>query len=264
MTEHCHHEVLPADVELPMCVFLHGFMGDSTDWSGIVERGAMRFECFVPDLPGHGQSTQLQASAYTFEGAVALIAESIRGITSAPVHLVGYSMGGRLAIHLALTYPELMASLVAESTSAGLLEEGGREARLRADGQVAEKLLTVPLDEFLTDWYQQPLFASLSEEQRSSIVSARMNNDPGELAQSLVGMSVAAQPALWDSLGELEMPVTCISGDLDPKYRGLSLRMADLCKRGQAVNVSDAGHNVHVEQPEAFFDILMDHLSGFA
>jgi 2-succinyl-6-hydroxy-2,4-cyclohexadiene-1-carboxylate synthase len=224
----------------------------------------MHFECFAPDLPGHGHSTNLDAIAYTFEGAAARIADSIRGITSRPLHLVGYSMGGRLAIYLALTYPNLFVSLVAESTSAGLLEDAGRDARLRTDGKLAHDLLTTPYEEFLEDWYRQPLFMSMTDEQRATVIAARLNNDPGELSQTLVGMSVAAQPALWNRLAELDIPVTCISGAFDTKYSKLCSSMADLCKRGRAVNVSDAGHNVHVEQPEAFFKSLMDHLSDVA
>jgi 2-succinyl-6-hydroxy-2,4-cyclohexadiene-1-carboxylate synthase len=165
-------------------------------------------------------------------------------------------------VYLALTWPELFASVVLESTSAGLLEETGRDARLRADGKVARDLLMLPLDEFLDAWYRQPLFASMTEEQRSVVIAMRLKNDPGELAQSLVGLSVAAQPTFWDRLGELDVPVTCISGEHDEKYSGLCSKMADLCKHGRAVNVPGAGHNVHAEQPQAYFESLVMHLEA--
>lgn len=254
----------PAKTELPMVVFLHGFAGSADDWKPIMERGAGVFESYAINLPGHGGSLHLEDSdAYTFTGAARVVAESIQQVANAPVHLVGYSMGGRLAVYVALQWPTLLASLFVESSSAGLCDPDGREQRLRADAKLANRIRTKPLNEFLLEWYSQPLFASLSNEQRETVISARLRNDAMELARSMEGLSVGAQPPLWDRLQDITVPATFISGAMDAKYTGLSGRMAGLCRDGQSVIVENAGHNVHVEQPNAFVRCIEEHLENF-
>ena len=252
----------PAKTELPMLVFLHGFAGSADDWSVIMEYGAGQFESYAINLPGHGGSVNLDDSdAYTFTGAVHVVVESIQEVAIGPVHLVGYSMGGRLAIYAALQKPTLFVSLLVESSTAGLRDPQEREQRIRTDAELSKRILEMPLEDFFREWYTQPFFASFSDEQREKIVSARKRNDAMELAKSLKGLSVGAQPSLWDRLSELEIPTTFISGARDEKYANLAIQMAGLCKRGQSAIVPNAGHNVHVEQPDAFFRCIEKHLA---
>jgi len=248
-----------------MVVFLHGFAGSADDWSLIMEHGAGHFESYAIDLPGHGGSVHLDESdAYTFAGAARVVVESIQHVASGPVHLVGYSMGGRLALYVALQKPTLFASLVAESATAGIQDSNERKQRTQTDATLAKRILETPLENFFREWYTQALFTSLSDEQREKMISVRQRNDPTELARSLEGLSVGAQPSLWDRLPELEIPATFIAGSTDEKYVNLAARMADLCKRGQSAIVPNAGHNVHVEQPDAFFRCIEKHLARYA
>ena len=251
--------------ELPMVVFLHGFAGSSDDWSLIMDHGAGHFESYAIDLPGHGGSVHLDESdAYTFTGAARIVAESIQHIASEPVHLVGYSMGGRLALYAVLQNPTLFASLIAESSTAGLQDESERKQRAQSDATLAKHILETPLEDFFREWYRQGLFTLLSDEQREKMISVRQKNDPMEIARSLEGLSVGVQPVLWDRLPELEIPATFIAGSTDEKYTNLAIGMAGLCKRGQSAIVPSAGHNVHVEQPDAFFRCIEQHLARYA
>jgi 2-succinyl-6-hydroxy-2,4-cyclohexadiene-1-carboxylate synthase len=178
--------------------------------------------------------------------------------------LSGYSMGGRLALYLALRHPDRCAGLFLESTSPGLEHAGERDARRVDDEQRATRLEGGDLQGFLHDWYRQRLFAPLArdEDLLRRTIEERLRNDPAEFAKSLRGMGTGSQPSLWGELPGLRVPALAVAGDLDEKFVGISHRMASLSPSIRAAVVPGAGHNVHAEAPTAYLSSLEGLLSA--
>lgn len=239
-------------------------MGSSDDWDGVKTSIQDRALAFTVDLPGHGASLGLPPEAYTIEGTARAVVRVLDAVGLDRAAIVGYSMGGRLALYLALHYPERCAGLLLESASPGLKSEEERTTRRAADEEKALRLETENFEDFLRKWYEQPIFASLArdEEGLRSTIGARLRNDPVELARSLRGMGTGVQPSLWGNLAGISVPVLAVAGELDEKFLGISQRMAALSSRAQTVAVPGAGHVVHAEAPERYAGLLREFLSG--
>ncbi|QIN84018.1 2-succinyl-6-hydroxy-2,4-cyclohexadiene-1-carboxylate synthase [Rubrobacter tropicus] len=250
----------PAD---PAVLFLHGFMGRADDWRRTVSKLDGRFFCVAVDLPGHGASTGLPPSRYTMEGAALGVLDLLDEARVRRATLVGYSMGGRLALYLALRHPDRCAGLFLESASPGLDDAVERAARRAADEMKAVRLEGGEFGEFLRDWYSQPLFAPLARdgELLRRTLERRRENDPNELAKSLRGMGTGSQPALWEELPSLRVPVLAVSGELDEKFVGISHRMKALYPGMRTAVVPGVGHNVHAEATETYLSLLEDFLT---
>ncbi|MDP8899869.1 MAG: alpha/beta fold hydrolase, partial [Actinomycetota bacterium] len=184
---------------------LHGFMGRGEDWRGVSAALAGRHCCVAPDLPGHGASLRLPPESYSMEGAARSVLETLDATGTDRAAIVGYSMGGRLALYLALRHPKRCAGLFLESTSPGLEDAGERTARRAADEEKAARLEGGDLQGFLREWYRQPIFAPLArdEDLLRRTIEDRLRNDPAELAKSLRGMGTGSQPSLWGELPNL-------------------------------------------------------------
>jgi 2-succinyl-6-hydroxy-2,4-cyclohexadiene-1-carboxylate synthase len=246
------------DPHRPTVLFLHGFMGSGADWSDAISALDERFYCVAPDLPGHGASLGLLPEAYTVEGATRAVLDLLDRFGAGRPAIVGYSMGGRLALYLALRHPERCSGLFLESASPGIEDATKREARCRSDEERAERLEAGDLASILHDWYRQPLFASLAqrEDLLQETIEARMRNDPVELARSLRGMGTGHQPSLWDDLDALQVPAVAVAGELDEKYARISRRIAGSSPNARAVVIPGAGHNVRLEAPEVYLALL--------
>lgn len=248
----------------PPVLLLHGFLGSREDWAEIIEVLQEDFLCLAPDLPGHGGSVGLPyPDAYTIEGAAREVTALLDGLGISRVALVGYSMGGRLALHLALRCPERFSGLLLESSSPGIESEEERDARREADERRARSLESGGLEGFLEEWYRQPLFASLRrrEDLLGRTVEHRLSNDPHELARSLRAMGTGNQKPLWDELARIAVPVLAIAGELDEKYSGICSRMRTEGGVSMAV-VPGAGHNVHLEAPDEYTRLLRGFLKA--
>ncbi len=250
------------DSRLPAVLFLHGFMGSAADWWGPMDALAGNYHCVAVDLPGHGASLGLPEGAYTIEGTTRLLLGLLDEVEIQTATLVGYSMGGRLALYLALRYPERCAGLFLESASPGLESAEERRTRRASDEEKAAWLESGDFEKFLNDWYRQPLFSSLARDERllRETIDARRSNDPAELAKSLRGMGTGSQPSLWGELADLEVPTLAVVGELDEKFVGITRRMVDLCPSMRTVVVPGAGHNVRLEVPGAYTRLLKDFL----
>ena len=239
-------------------VYLHGFMGSAADWEQIEARLGTDFNHLRIDLPGHGKSpldenTDFQRTARQIND---LLEE--RGIQKA--HWVGYSMGGRVLLYFALHYPRQVLSLVLESASPGLESRKDREKRKTADVQTAQKLRQ-DLKAFLADWYRQPLFGYITDNERyAELIQRRLKNDPDRLAKAMINLSVAEQPDLWPRLGEISCPVLLICGGLDQKYVEITRRIQEKQPGFLRRVVPECGHNTHFEQPERFAEILREFI----
>ena len=249
---------------LPAVLFLHGFMGSSEDWAAAAAALEGRAFAVAVDLPGHGASLGLSPETYTIEGAARAVVRVLDDLGVEEASLVGYSMGGRLALYLALRHPGRCARLMLESASPGLESTEERAARRDADEERARRLESGDFEEFLRDWYRQPLFASLArdDELLRSTIEARRRNDPAELARSLRGMGTGTQPPLWEELAGLRTPTLAVAGELDGKFVEISRRMEGISPKVRTVVVPRVGHNVRVEAPEAYEALLQAFLES--
>jgi 2-succinyl-6-hydroxy-2,4-cyclohexadiene-1-carboxylate synthase len=252
--------------ENPDVLFLHGFMGSAADWQDVATAIGGRASCIALDLPGHGGSLDLTPEAYTMEGTARAVIRTLDELEARRPVIVGYSMGGRLALYLALRYPERCAGLFLESASPGLEGPEERAARRDADEEKAKRLESGDFDNFLRDWYRQPLFAPLAREEGlfRQTIEARRRNDPSELARSLRGMGTGSQPSLWEDLEVLTVSTLAVAGELDGKYAGISSRMASISPKVEPMVVPGVGHNAHDEAPAQYVALLgrfLDRLS---
>jgi 2-succinyl-6-hydroxy-2,4-cyclohexadiene-1-carboxylate synthase len=239
-------------------VLLHGFMGSSADWREVMAALGDRTFRIAVDLPGHGASLGMPQETYTIEGATRAVIRTLDGLEVVRPVVAGYSMGGRLALYLALRYPDQCAGLFLESVSPGLESTEERATRRAADESKAGRLKSGDFEAFLRDWYRQPLFASLARDETllRRTVEARRRNDPAELARSLRGMGTGSQPSLWGELEGLAVPTLAVAGGLDEKYARISSRMRSINPRIRSTVVPGAGHTVHAEALAEYVALL--------
>lgn len=194
---------------------------------------------------------RVDPSAFTLEAAL----EGIDARAPGAYDLVGYSMGGRIALHQALRVGNRVRRLVLESASPGLATNEEREARRRADDELAARILDDGVEAFVDTWERLPLFATqrgLSDGVRSRHREGRLANDPASLAAALVGLGTGSLPSLWDRLGEVGAEVLVLVGERDDKFVEIGRKMADRMPRAQLEVVEGAGHTVHLERPAAW------------
>ncbi|XGV94586.1 MAG: 2-succinyl-6-hydroxy-2,4-cyclohexadiene-1-carboxylate synthase [Leptolyngbya sp. BL-A-14] len=239
--------------ERPVVLFLHGFMGDSTDFDAAINRLSDDFCCLAVDLPGHGQTiVDGDATLYTMPQTATAIVTWLEHLHISGCSLVGYSMGGRLALYLALHFPQRFPKVVLESASPGLRTDIERAERLQHDRALAEQL-EADFPAFLSYWYSQPLFHFLRHHPSfEQIQSRRSQNRPLELATSLRQLSTGLQPSLWDDLPQHTQPLLLLAGAHDRKFCTINQAMAACCPTAQLQIISDSGHVIHLEQSHAF------------
>ena len=226
-------------------VFVPGFMQRGEAWRGVADL-----------LPERYPSTLLDHREHTYEGRLAEIAEAGEGSAVA-----GYSLGGRLALHAALRDPRRYAALVLVGTSAGIEDGAARNARRQADERLAEWMEGRPIEDVVSVWERQPLFAdqsdALVEEQRAG----RLDHDPRELASLLRTAGQGVLEPVWTKLGELgDLPVLALAGSRDERYGEAAGRIALEAARGRAAIVEDAGHAPQLQRPDAVARLVVDFL----
>jgi 2-succinyl-6-hydroxy-2,4-cyclohexadiene-1-carboxylate synthase len=162
--------------------------------------------------------------------------------------LVGYSMGGRIALHAAFTLKPRRLILV--GASPGLANAEERTARRRADDALADRIEQIGIEAFATEWGAQPLFEGQPERVRAAAYADRLRNTPHGLANALRGLGTGVMEPLWDRLPELDLPVTLIAGERDEKFRSIAERMRERLPRAELTVVPGAGHAAQLERPE--------------
>ena len=223
-------------------VLLHGFTQTSGCWGPFAEQLGRIRSILAFDLPGHGGSADVRAD---LSGTADLLASAIT-----PSTIIGYSLGGRIALHLALTRPELVQRLVLIGATAGIDEVDERRQRRVADEILADHIEEVGVAVFLDEWLNQPLFSTLPIER--SHLEVRLTNSAEGLASSLRLCGTGTQESLWDRLQELSMPVLVLAGDLDEKFTRLGHRLVQaIGTNASFIAIGDAGHSAQLEKPEA-------------
>ena len=247
----------------PLLVFLHGYLGAGEDWQPIVEECAAYFLCVVPDLPGHGQNIDQPLSLpLSFELLGTGLAHLLDQFPPGPVGLVGYSMGGRIALYGALKQPHRISALVLESCSPGIAVEAARRKRASVDDRRAESILANGLDDFVDRWYEMELFATLQRQPRlfQKTKQKRKMNDTRWAAKIISELSPGRQPSLWTELGSLSMPALLLAGALDSKYADIMPDMGRRIPESKVEIVPNAGHNIHLEAPNRFVELVTGFL----
>jgi 2-succinyl-6-hydroxy-2,4-cyclohexadiene-1-carboxylate synthase len=240
-------------------LLLHGFLGSGADWVEVMEGLPAGVYAAAPDLPGHGR-TRANLEVLDFETLAGDLAEFAAREFNRPPVLAGYSMGGRIALHTALEYPESFAGLVLESATAGIEDVRDREKRIVADKDTADRLRRSETKTFLHSWYDQPVFSTLNRKQIDTLIKNRININPSSAAEVLESLSQGEQPNLWPGLGELSLPTLVMAGAEDNKYRELAVRMASAIPENRLSIIPEAGHITHLENKNEFVGALKTFL----
>ncbi len=235
-------------------VLLHGFTGDTTTWDRLVPHLGMARGVLAIDLVGHGRSDRpRELAAYAMPAAVEQVVRAAADVGVARAHWLGYSMGGRVALQLALAHPEAVCSLVLVGASPGLDDPGERADRVQADEALAELLEREGIEAFVDLWMAHPLFATqarLGDAHLAQARAQRLRNRPGALAMSLRGMGTGAMWPVWVRLGEISQPALVVAGEEDEKFCRLARAMVARLPDAQALIVPGSGHAAHVEAPD--------------
>jgi 2-succinyl-6-hydroxy-2,4-cyclohexadiene-1-carboxylate synthase len=224
-------------------VLLHGFTQTGASWDGVLAELGERYRALAPDLRGHGAAAGVRP--ITFEAVIGDV------LAAAPKRfaLVGYSMGGRIALHVALAAPERVSRLVLVGATAGIEDAEERAERRRADFALAATIEEEGVDAFAAAWAAQPLFAGQAPDVAAAARADRRRNTPAGLAAALRGVGTGVMEPLWHRLGELPMPVLALAGERDARFRALAERIAHSTPRGAHDVVPAAGHAAHLEAP---------------
>jgi 2-succinyl-6-hydroxy-2,4-cyclohexadiene-1-carboxylate synthase len=228
-------------------VLLHGFAGTRRAWDLVADRlDPERYRPLALDLRGHGDARD--ARPITFEACVGDV------LAEAPDRFVlcGYSLGGRVALHVALAHPERVSRLVLVASTAGIEDPALRAERRATDERLAAETERGTIEEFADRWSRLPLFAGTPATALAFWRADLLRNDPAALAAVLRGIGAGAMEPLWDRLGELEgVPVTLITGERDGRYSAIGRRMAAALPDARLLVVPGAGHGLPREAPQA-------------
>ncbi|MEM1369815.1 MAG: 2-succinyl-6-hydroxy-2,4-cyclohexadiene-1-carboxylate synthase [Cyanobacteria bacterium P01_H01_bin.15] len=248
----------------PPLVFLHGFMGSGQDFTDAIANLVGKYFCVTVDLPGHGLTKVWgDETAYRMENTGAALIGLLQTLNLEKCNLVGYSMGGRLALYLALIFPDYFNRVCLESASPGLQTAEQRDRRVQHDLELAKKLETQGFETFVHQWYAQPLFASARQHSSfAQMISRRLGNNPLNLAMSLRNLGTGVQPNLWQKLSRLALPMLLLTGERDLKFVTLNRQMSAHSGQMRLETAPKCGHNIHLENVALFVQKLNRFLSS--
>jgi 2-succinyl-6-hydroxy-2,4-cyclohexadiene-1-carboxylate synthase len=247
---------MPNDADVTeRAVLAHGFTQTARSWTGIEARLghlAPGVETIAVDLPGHGTAGDVVTDLW---GAADHLVEHGRAGT-----YVGYSMGGRVALHAALAHPERVQRLVLIGATAGIEDDEDRAERRASDDRLAAHIEHIGVEQFIDEWLANPLFAGLDE--RTALRDDRLRNTVVGLASSLRTCGTGTQESLWPRLGEIRCPTIVLVGEHDQKFTELGERMVTSIPDSRLAVIPDSGHSVHLEQPDATVAAIAEFLTS--
>jgi len=245
-------------------LLLHGFTGSARSWGEHIDAWSPDHRVIAPDLLGHaGSDAPTDPARYDLARQAQDLVELLRLLGATPTAIVGYSMGARLALVTALMRPDLVASLLLESPSAGIVDPAARAARVEADERLARTLERDGIEAFVDAWEEQPLFAShaaLPAERRRQVRSERLRRGPPALAACLRGAGQGVMTPLHDRLHSISAPTLVVAGERDPVGVERARIVAAAIPGARLEVVDGAGHAPHLEAPGEFARLATEHL----
>ena len=261
--DYCIHQSAN-QTSLPVIVFLHGFTGSKNTWAEIINLLNGSYHTIAIDLMGHGETSMPQDfNRYSMDNQIADLYTLLNKLDISQFTLVGYSMGGRIALSYTISYPEHVTSLVLESSTPGLKTDRERKERVKKDKLLAQKIRREGIAQFVNFWESIPLFNSqkkLSKERQQIIRDERLEQREVGLANSLLGIGTGSQPSYWPMLKEINCPVFLITGEVDKKFVNIAQEMIKILRFPKHRIVKDAGHAIHVEKPTIFATMIEEHV----
>jgi 2-succinyl-6-hydroxy-2,4-cyclohexadiene-1-carboxylate synthase len=243
-------------------VLLHGFTQGPRSWDQLVAALDPTYEIVRVTLPGHGPAGGASAQArLPFEAAAGAVADAVAATAGPePAAWFGYSLGGRLALRVALDRPDLVDALALLGATAGIEDGAARAARVEIDERLASGLERTGVERFVDGWLAQELFARLPR--AAAGVEERRAGTPEGLAAALRLLGAGAQEPVWDRLGEIDVPVLVMAGEHDSKFSGLAFRLAAGIGPSAGISfIPGAGHAAHLERPRSVAAILSRFLA---
>jgi len=244
-------------------VLFHGFTGDSTTWKPFYFKWSNDRQLVSIDIIGHGKSDSPEdVKRYDMLSVIGDIKRVLEKLNLTKVDMLGYSMGGRLALSFAVQYPDFIRKLILESSSPGLETEEERWDRRKGDEKLCHYIEENGIAQFVDYWENIPLFATqknLSEEKQEEIKQQRLQNNQVGLCNSLKGMGTGSQASWWEHLQTFLIETLLLTGTLDEKFCSIAQQMEKLMPNAKWIQVEGSGHAIHVEHPEKFGTIV----SGF-
>ena len=241
-------------------VLLHGFTGSPGSWKPVLDRLGKDVQSMCPALGGHDDVP----APTSFEDEVDRLAALVAAWGPGPVHLCGYSLGGRVAIGLVARHPNLFSGATILGAHPGLATAEEREARVAQDEAWAELIERDGVAAFVARWEAQPLFATqgaLPEEERAAQLARRLAHDPARLGGAMRALSLARMPFYEPELVAVDLPITLVTGSLDEKFTAIARRLRPLLRRGEHRIIEGAGHNVALERPGVVAELLVNELA---
>lgn len=258
----CYHWPAKEEASVPVLA-LHGFTGVGQDFESFTDGVFPDLSWWAPNLPGHGEhSIAEELDAYTMEATAQMLDGLIEEIGQ-PVILLGYSMGGRLALNYVLKNPGAVRQLVLVGATPGIEDSDERQEREQKDDTQANSILKEGVAYFLKKWQKNPIIRtqeSIPAAIRKPMLESRKQHQALGLANSLRGMGTGVMEPLWDRLGEIDMPVLLVTGETDSKFEAIAKRMAELLPNAVHEIIPDAGHAAHLENAHAFTSSLKKFL----
>lgn len=253
----------------PPLLLLHGFTQTHRTWDALADRLDKRSFVVLPDLPGHGRSGVSESKAGMGVGRTAESIVDVMRLASGMERaaVLGYSLGGRVALELACRRQELVSSLVLEGASPGIEAEPEREERRKSDDALADDIEKNGLEWFVEKWEKNPVFATqkvLPRDVAEEVRRDRLSNSAHGLAMSLRSAGTGAMEPLWAALSGLRVPVLIVVGEKDPKFTKAGEAMHRRIPGSLLVKVEGAGHCVHIEKPDEFADLVEQFLTDRA
>jgi len=232
-------------------LLLHGFSRTPASWERVARDLPLPID--APVLAGHGDEPPREFASEVERLRSRLVGETL---------VAGYSLGGRLALALALATPGRVPAAVIVGGHPGLEDDGDRAARARFDDEWAARLERSSIDEFVTAWETLPVFADVSERVRAQQREERTSHEPERLAAAMRGLGLGRMPSLWEALASSPTRFVFVAGERDAKFRALAERAAQVAPRARLHVVAGAGHDVLLEAPDALAAILRDAAAG--